>query len=434
LGTATVISACPEHPDGALPPDKEDVASSSAASDDDSAEQADTQADPSAHDHDAQPDAAPHDTTSAGEAGTGGGGQPPMSPQVAPVTTAYAPRVRTYFVAADELDWDYAPDGSNVVMGRPFNDDERVFVAGNGDDRVGSVYRKAIYRAYTDETFSELAPRVEADGYLGIVGPIIHAVVGDTIKVVFRNHGTQPYSVHAHGVLYDKASEGAETDDGTTHDQKMDDMVEPGATYTYTWHVVERSGPGPADPSSIVWLYHSHFEDGIGDEYAGLVGAIVVSDAEHGTASGVASDVAREVVSLFMVDDENKSVLAEQNFTALAPAADVSDEEFAESNLMHNINGYVFGNGPRLRLIEDQAVRWYLLTLGTEVDLHTPHWHGVTVLDRGHRTDVVELLPASMRTVDLIPDNPGTWMFHCHVNDHIAAGMSTLFEVIGVPH
>ena len=37
-----------------------------------------------------------------------------------------------------------------------------------------------------------------------------------------------------------------------------DDAVPPGTTYNYTWHVPETSGPGPEDPSTILWMYHSH--------------------------------------------------------------------------------------------------------------------------------------------------------------------------------
>jgi FtsP/CotA-like multicopper oxidase with cupredoxin domain len=45
------------------------------------------------------------------------------------------------------------------------------------------------------------------------------------------------------------------------------------------------------------------------------------------------------------------------------------------------------------------------------------------------RTDMVELLPMSMKTLDMSPDDPGTWLFHCSVNDHIDAGMQALFKV-----
>jgi hephaestin len=68
--------------------------------------------------------------------------------------------------------------------------------------------------------------------------------------------------------------------------------------------------------------------------------------------------------------------------------------------------------------------------MGTEVDLHTPHWHGNTVLAGGMRTDVLSLLPMTMTVADMVPDNPGIWLFHCHVNDHIKAGMLAKYTVL----
>lgn len=35
-----------------------------------------------------------------------------------------------------------------------------------------------------------------------------------------------------------------------------------------------------------------------------------------------------------------------------------------------------------------------------------------------------------MVVADIVPDNPGTWLFHCHVNDHISAGMLTRYQVL----
>jgi hephaestin len=91
----------------------------------------------------------------------------------------------------------------------------------------------------------------------------------------------------------------------------------------------------------------------------------------------------------------------------------------------------VYGNLPlsSLTMQRGERVRWYLIGMGTEVDLHTPHWHGNTVLENGIRNDVVELLPASLKVADMVPDNPGTWLYHCHVNDHIEAGMLARFTV-----
>ena len=76
-----------------------------------------------------------------------------------------------------------------------------------------------------------------------------------------------------------------------------------------------------------------------------------------------------------------------------------------------------------LHMKAGERVRWYLVALGDGTDLHTPHWHGNTVLHEGRRTDVIELLPASMKVADMRADNPGIWLYHCHVNDHVKAGM-----------
>jgi len=81
-----------------------------------------------------------------------------------------------------------------------------------------------------------------------------------------------------------------------------------------------------------------------------------------------------------------------------------------------------------------EKVRWHLLGMGNEVDQHSPHFHGKTVKvgagSAERSTDVIELLPASMVTADMNADNPGEWMFHCHVADHIDAGMLTTYQIL----
>jgi hephaestin len=44
---------------------------------------------------------------------------------------------------------------------------------------------------------------------------------------------------------------------------------------------------------------------------------------------------------------------------------------------------------------------------------------------------MAHLLPGDMMIADMQPDDVGTWLFHCHVNDHIAAGMQTRYKVTG---
>jgi FtsP/CotA-like multicopper oxidase with cupredoxin domain len=336
---------------------------------------------------------------------------------------------RIYYVAADEGPWDYAPMGHDYMMGAPFSESQKVFVQ-NTPQAVGKTYVKARFREYTDDTFSQTKFRAPKWDHLGVLGPLFRAEVGDTIKVVFRNDGTRPYSIHPHGVFYEKDAEGAIYNDGTKGTDKNDDHVKPGTTHTYLWQVPERAGPGPADPSSIAWTYHSHV-DSVRDSNTGLVGAILITAKGQARPDGTPKDVDREFVTLFNVFDENESWLLPANIAKYADPGqiDTNDETFVESNLMHAINGYVFGNLPGLDMKLGERVRWYAFALGTEVDLHTAHWHGNTGLVAGRRLDVVGLLPAMAEVVDMEPDIAGTWMYHCHVNDHITAGMTALYRV-----
>jgi hephaestin len=345
--------------------------------------------------------------------------------------TATSGRTRLYFIAADEVLWNYAPTGSNQITGQPFGDVENTFVQ-QGPDRIGSTYLKALYREYTDSTFKHLKPRPANQAYLGNLGPVIRAEVGDTIRIVFRNNTRFPNSIHPHGVFYTKDNEGAPYNDGTSGADKADDAVPPGGTFTYVWQVPARAGPGPADPSSLMWIYHSHTDE-TPDTYAGLIGAMEIT--RHGAArpDGSPVDVDREVFTNFLVADENQSHYIDQNiqlFTGDPGSVNKDDGDFQESNLMHSINGYVYGNMPMITMHQGERVRWYTFAMGTEVDLHTPHWHGNTLLVNGARTDVIQLMPAAMSTGTMAPDDSGTWLFHCHVNDHIIAGMLTRYQVL----
>ncbi len=352
--------------------------------------------------------------------------------------------IHSYYIAADEVDWDYAPGGLNRMMGMKFEGYSTVFTE-RGPHRIGTVYRKALYREYTDETFTHLKPRAPEWQHAGILGPILRAEVGDTIRILFKNNATRPYSMHPHGVFYRKDSEGAPYADGTSGNDKDDDAVPPGKTHVYTWEVPERAGPGPNDPSSIVWLYHSHTSE-LKDVETGLVGAMIITRRGMADADGKPKDVDREFVCLYLLFDENVSWYLDHNIQAFTTdPKGVKKLEFAPvdnggnfsgvgsgftvANAKFAINGYIYGTGPMMTMKKGERVRWYLVALGEQFSVHTPHWHGNVVLHDGKRTDVVPLMQAEMKTVDMVPDNPGTWMFHCHIDDHMDAGMVTLYKV-----
>jgi hephaestin len=369
---------------------------------------------------------------------------PRLEPEVQEANLPAKPMTRTYYIAADVVLWDYAPGTRDRISGLLFGEHPHAgtFVL-SGEDRIGSAYYKVLYQEYTDATFSSL--KLDADpayrqrwGHLGTLGPALRAQVGDTIRVVFRNNSEQPVSVHPHGVFYDEDSEGApyckDPVPNAPCPMAVDDAVPPGEMVTYVWPVPVRAGPAAMDGSSILWMYHSHTDE-VKDTNTGLIGPIVITKRGKITESGKPIDVDREFIFLYTIYDENDSWLLDRNIDTFAGdpwSVDPDDDDFIESNLMHAINGWVYGYQPleSVTMQRGERVRWYMLGMGTEVDIHTPHWHGQSGIVMGMRTDIVELLPASMKVFDMEPDNVGTWLFHCHVNDHINAGMLTRFRVL----
>lgn len=341
---------------------------------------------------------------------------------------------RTYYIAADEVEWDYAPSGDNRLTGEPFAGVELYFMA-SGPDRIGRVYKKSLYHEYTDETFTMLKERSEEWRHLGFLGPLLRAEVGDTLRIVFKNNTRFPASMHPHGVFYDKTSEGAPSADGSEDSERVDDAVPPGGTHTYVWPVPERAGPGESDGSSILWMYHSHTNEER-DVNSGLMGPMIVTARGTAGADGAPRDVDREFVVSFHEQDENLSWYLEENIQAYAGDPESIDRSeiffwtpFGGSNFMETLNGLTYGNLEGLEMRAGERVRWYLMGT-TNFEVHAPHWHGNTVQISGMRTDVASLVTMEMAVADMVPDNSGKWLFHCHVGAHLAGGMSGHYTVL----
>jgi FtsP/CotA-like multicopper oxidase with cupredoxin domain len=331
---------------------------------------------------------------------------------------------RHYYIAAEPYRWNFVPLSSDPTTKSPL---------------PSAILRrpsssKTRYIQYTDETFSVQA--VSSDR-LGILGPVLRGTVGEYLAVTFLNRAERPLSMHPHGAKYDKDSEGS----AYFPNPGLGAAIAPGARFTYVWKLDASSGPLPTEASSKAWFYHSHV---LADEEinAGLMGLIIVSDPRRARADGTPRDVDREMAALFMVfdeshvgdDDESPKFDTTKPLTMEQAARQTGDYvrrlKEREQAARHTINGFAFANLPGLEMKEGERVRWYLLALGSEHDMHTAHWHGARVIDDTHRrTDVVELLPGSVRVADMLADNPGSWLFHCHVADHMMEGMYAQFRV-----
>jgi len=241
-----------------------------------------------------------------------------------------------------------------------------------------------------------------AVGYNGsIPGPIIEAEAGDRIVIRLKNNTSQPRSIHTHVVKFDVANDGAKLG-----------IAPPGQTITIEWNAVF-AGTFP---------YHDHAgatgeSDGVA---AGLFGALVVHapDAPR-------SDV-ENVVVLSDMDMSRYKGLPEMPIGTF-PAT--NGEYHGEHQYMHTLNGRAYHEwAPRFRAKVGDRVRWRILSIGSEFHTFHVHGHRWTLAD-GTITDNVTLGPGTYTTFDWVEDNPGEWMYHCHVPSHMEGGMMGTYEV-----
>ncbi|KAI8339454.1 Cupredoxin [Chlamydoabsidia padenii] len=331
---------------------------------------------------------------------------------------------RHYYIAAEEVDWNYAPQQWDNLRDKPLNETYMadLYTARNAT-RLGTIYRKAIYRQYTDSTFT--IP-VAHDSALGFMGPVIKAEAGDRIQVDFFNRASHPCSLHPHTLVPTNST----TPGQVVHSQQG---------FHYVWDIPQDL-TFPPNQSSLLWVYLSKANPLV-DLNAGLVGPIVIYQPGYlvkpSPHSMFASLPVQEVFTMMMTTDEGLSNYLPTTARQQSNMTDTdleqmmrTDDRFLESNRMYHINGYLFNNNPDIRLYYGRPVRWYILTFGLEDDdMHTAHWHGASLLYRGHRVDVVDLMPVSFEVLEMVPDNEGQWLFHCHVASHFEAGMTAFYQV-----
>ena len=83
--------------------------------------------------------------------------------------------------------------------------------------------------------------------------------------------------------------------------------------------------------------------------------------------------------------------------------------------------------------------RTYVLALDNDTAWHHPihlHGHSFRVIARNgkptrHREwqDTVLMAPRERAEIAFVADNPGDWMFHCHIFEHQAGGMMGVIRV-----
>ena len=225
-----------------------------------------------------------------------------------------------------------------------------------------------------------------------IPGPMLSAEVGDVLVVHFRNGDTklrQAVTMHPHGVKYNPEYDGAYMGEFT----RAGGFIAPGESFTYQW---------VCTPDSVgAWPYHDHGPNHTLNTFRGLFGSIVVRPR-----GGKWPD---RVYSLF----------AHQ----LPPPVTGLDRTF------HCFNGHAYaGSTPTLtaRVGEDVEIH----AIGMDSNFHTFHIHGHRWRNAaGVYIDNPTFGPNETVTARFVEDNPGRWLYHCHVFSHQDAGMAGWYVV-----
>jgi len=251
----------------------------------------------------------------------------------------------------------------------------------------------------------EVAPGAiyDAIGYNKTVpGPPIEVVAGDHVVIKLTNKDPDaPHSIHTHVVRF------PQTSDGVTYG-----VAKPNETVTVEWDAVF-AGSFP---------YHDHAgTDGEAEGIvAGLFGPLIVH----------APDEAKAVENVVLLSDFDVARFKLLPGVGIGDAAPSEIGEYRGGHqYMHTIDGRAYMEwSPHFRSKIGDRVRWRVISIGTE--FHTFHVHGHRWVGAdGVMTDNINLGPGTYSTFEWLEDNPGDWLYHCHVPDHMGGGMMGLYSV-----
>jgi ZIP family zinc transporter len=246
---------------------------------------------------------------------------------------------------------------------------------------------------------------VLATTYNGVVpGPVLVVNQGDRVVINYTNASNTPDTIHLHGIHEIPVSM-----DGVAGISQA--LVPRGGHYQYRFTA---DVPG-------TFMYHTHGNETQLD--SGLYGAIIVYPTHPRPEE---RNVAHDFVELITAWKIQSS--AENHWT-------LNGKEYPATQAL-NVK-----RGERFR------IRWISLT---GEDTHTMHTHGhyqqliardAQPVETRDVQDTVALSPG--QRIDVIVtanQQPGTWLVHCHVMDHIedangmAAGLITAIHYAGTPN
>jgi len=251
--------------------------------------------------------------------------------------------------------------------------------------------------------------KIHTWGYNGSVpGPLIELAEGDKVRIYVTNKLPTPTTIHWHGVLLPCGMDGVA---GLTQP-----AIDPGQTYLYEFIF----------PYAGTFMYHPHY-DTMTQEGMGLNGMIIVHKRQ--------SDPAQR-------PDRDFAILLHE-WSIPVGTSKPNPFEMTDFNIL-TMNGKVMpSTEPLVADIGDTI--WIRYGNLSAMDHHPIHLHGyafkIIGTDGGWAKDKSVLVPettvlvptGSAKVIELLANNPGDWVFHCHMTHHMMNQMGHEFpNMIGM--
>lgn len=235
----------------------------------------------------------------------------------------------------------------------------------------------------------EVAPGqvVEAWTYNGMVpGPEMYVEVGDKVEIVLTNELPMGTDMHLHGVNIPNQSDGVAP--------LTQDLVMPGETFTYSF---------TADEVAVA-MYHAHHHAQM-TVPNGLLGMFYVGQVPIPRGRTIGGQPVPEDVE---ISQELAMVVNDAG------------------NIGYALNGKSF---PATAPIVGTQGDWILLHYANEgTQIHPMHLHQMDQivvakdgypLDEPYAVDTLNVAPGERYSVLIEMENPGTWVWHCHILPHV---------------
>jgi manganese oxidase len=220
-----------------------------------------------------------------------------------------------------------------------------------------------------------------------IPGPTIRATEGDIVKIKFINNGTEPHTMHFHGI----------------HKAEMDgvfEIIPPGGSFTYEF-IAEPFG---------VFPYHCH----------------VQPLEEH---------ISKGLYGVYIVDPKTPRPPADE----MVMVMNGYDNDFDTENNFYTVNGipYYYMHHP-IQIKKDQLVRIYLVNMLEFDQINNFHLHANlynvyrsgTNLVPDEYTDMITMSQGERSILEFQYKYPGQYMFHAHKTEFAEKGWMGLFLVM----